>query len=303
MDRRRFLKEASLWTACAAIPVFTIDMEAIAAESTPAAVSIAKGTDWTKLVEKVLAPLGGMSAFVKSGAKVAIKPNISFDRTPEQASNTHPAIVKAVVEQCLKAGASKVTVFDNTLNEKRRCYQNSGIEPAMKTISDKRLNLLYLEDTDYKPMKINTGLIFKEWLFNRHVLEADVYINLPVAKHHGSAVLSLGLKNVLGIIGGNRGKIHQNLAQGIADLNTVVRPALTIIDGTRILLRHGPSGGDLADVAVKNTVIASTDTVAADSIGVQTLFNMKPSDIPHIAAASKLRLGEMDLAKIKVLNG
>ena len=297
MNRRKFIKDVAIWSAgAAAVPVLGLSREAAPL------VAVARGTDWPKLVEKALAPLGGIQAFVKKGAKVCVKPNMSFDRTPEQGANTHPEIMKAVAQLCLDAGAAQVTVFDRTLNEQRRCYINSGIAPTLETIKDKRLSVIYSDNTQYEPVEIKKGMAFKNWSFNKIALHADVYINVPVAKHHGSAKLSLGLKNILGIIGGVRGKVHWNLDQGIADLNTVVRPALTIIDATRIMLRNGPSGGDLKDLAIKNTVIASGDTVAADAYAVSTLFGADPAQIGYIKAAYQLGLGEMDIKKIKVLS-
>jgi len=297
MNRRKFVKEIAIWSAgAAAVPVLGLGREV------SPVVAVARGTDWGKLVEKALAPLGGIQAFVKKGAKVCLKPNMSFDRTPEQGANTHPEIIKAVAQLCLDAGAAQVTVFDRTLAEQRRCYINSGIAPMLETITDKRLNLIYSDNTQYVPVEINKGKSFKNWSFNKNALQADVYINVPVAKHHGSAKLSLGLKNILGIIGGIRGKIHWNLDQGIADLNTVARPALTIIDATRVMLRNGPSGGDLKDLTIKNTVIASWDTVAADAYAATTLFNIDPAQIGYIKAAYQLGLGEMDINKTKVLH-
>ena len=301
MDRRKFLKETALWSAvAAAAPAFLLSREALAG-SGPATVAVARGTDWGKLVAQALAPLGGMAAFVKKGKRVLVKPNIAFDHTPEQGANTHPEIVKSVVQQCLDAGASHVTVFDRTLAEQRRCYINSGVAPALETIKDSRLAVVFSDDAQYMSMTIN-GRSLKSWSFTRNLFESDIYINVPVAKHHGSAKLSLGLKNVLGVAGGNRGRIHWNLDQGIADLNTIARPTLTIIDATRILLRNGPSGGDLKDVAVKNTVIASTDTVAADAYAAATLFSTDPAQIGYIKAANELGIGEMDINKIKVLH-
>jgi len=131
-------------------------------------------------------------------------------------------------------------------------------------------------------------------------LEADCYINVPVAKQHGSIGLSLGLKNIMGVIGGRRGFIHLSLAQRIADLNTVIKPRLTLIDATRIIFRNGPSGGSLNDVKVINTLIASRDTVAADAY-TTTLFQMAPEAIDSTIAAYQLGLGEMDLKKIKII--
>ena len=123
---------------------------------------------------------------------------------------------------------------------------------------------------------------------------------MPIAKHHVLSKLTLGLKNVMGVIGGNRGEIHKDIPQRLADLNLVIRPKLTIIDATRILLRNGPTGGNLKDVKVLDTLIASTDTVAADAYAT-TLFGMKPADVKSTVAAAKMGLGEMDLSKVKIV--
>ncbi len=131
------------------------------------------------------------------------------------------------------------------------------------------------------------------------MLTADCYINVPVAKHHGLSRLSLGLKNVMGVIGGNRGKLHHNLGQELADLATVIRPTLTVIDATRLLLRNGPQGGRVEDVKIADTVIASADAVAADAYAT-TLFGLKPEEIDSTVAAYRMGLGEMDLQRLTV---
>lgn len=302
MDRREFLRDVAAFSAGAsAIPVFSMGREALAAEAAAPVVGVAEGKEWASLAGRALGPLGGMSAFVKKGAKVFIKPNASFDRTPEQGANVHPDVLKSVVVQCLEAGADKVILFDRTLAEERRCYVNSGIGAAIESIGDSRVVFEQNEDRKFVPVKIDRGVAFTNWQFFKDALHSDVYINVAVAKHHNSAKLTMGLKNVLGIIGGNRGKIHWSLDQGIVDLNTVARPGLTIIDATRIMLTHGPGGGSLDDLAIKNTVIASPDIVAADSWCAKNMFNLEPGDIPYIKIANATGLGEMDLAKIKVI--
>jgi len=304
MDRRSFLKQVATWSAgmTALPPVFHIVPEALAAESPQPMLSIAKGTDYEKLVAKVLEPLGGISAFVKKGDRVVVKPNIGWDRKPEHAANTHPLVIKSIVKAVLDAGASKVMVFDRTCNEMRRCYSSSGIIDAIKEIKDGRLSWNYIEDADKKfvPVKLEKAKDVKEWQFYKDALEADCYINVPIAKHHKLAKLTLGLKNIMGVIGGNRGQIHQSIGQRIADLNTVIRAKLTIIDATRILLRNGPVGGNLEDVKVLDTLFASPDMIAADAYAT-TLFDMKPEDVESTSAGYKLGLGEMNLSRVKIV--
>ena len=292
MDRRTFLKATSVATLLAPALV----REALAAKE-QSLVVVAEGTDYPAITRKAINGVGGMKRFVKPGDVVVVKPNMGWDRSTELAANTHPQVVRAVVEECLAAGAKKVKVFDYTCNDARRCYVNSGIEGALKGM--KNVECKQIEPERFKKTTLN-GQFLKEWELYDEALSANVYINVPVAKHHGLSKLTLGLKNVMGIMGGTRGYIHRNLDVALADVNAHVRTHLTIIDATRILTAHGPQGGNVADVKVLNKVIASTDTVAADAFAT-TLFGMKPADIPVTVAAYKRGLGEMNLDKIKVV--
>lgn len=301
MDRRKFLKDVGLWSAGILLtpPVFDM-VPGLLAGPKPSKLSVIEGTDYVAMVKQLLEPLGGLPTFVKPGQSVLVKPNMGWDRSPDQAANTHPKVVRAVAELALAAGASKVMVFDRPCNEERRCHFNSGIRPELEKVKDKRLMCSYMDDRKYIPVKIQRGLSLKEWSFYKDALEADVYINVPVAKHHSLAGLTLGLKNIMGVLGGRRGQIHRDLGQNLADLNTVIKPALTIVDATRMLLRNGPSGGDLGDVKKSNTLIASADIVAADAYAT-TLFNRKPDEIDSTKAAYRAGLGEMDLSKIDII--
>jgi uncharacterized protein (DUF362 family) len=302
MDRRDFMKQVLLWSAgiSTTIPCFRIGSELLAAEKAPALVSHATGKNYHELVARVLEPLGGISAFVKTGDNVVIKPNMSWDRNPDQAANTHPLVVKAIVEQSLNAGAKKVMVFDRTCNEERRCYVNSGIQQAMETIKDKRLAYYHPDTRKFVPVDIERGKAVNRLEIYRDALDADTYINVPVAKHHSLIKLTLGMKNSMGVLGGNRGNMHQNLGQKLADLATVIRPKLTLIDATRILLRNGPQGGSLDDVKILDTLVASADPVACDAYAT-TLFNMQPDEIASTVAAYKMGLGEMHLDRMQII--
>jgi len=304
MDRRQFIREVFLWSAGATlvIPRFHILPSAFAAEKTPSLLSVAKGEDYSALVTRVLAPLGGMQQFIRPGDRVVVKPNIGWDRSPEQAANTHPQVVQAVVARALEAGAKKVLVFDRTCNEQRRCYANSGIEQAVRSLADPRAVIEHIDQRKFIPVDIAKGKSLTRWEIYKEALDCDCYINLPVAKHHGLSRLTLGLKNSMGVIGGNRGSLHHDLGQSLADLATVVRPKLTIIDATRILLNNGPQGGDLNDVRKTDTLIASVDPVAADAYAT-TLFALPPDAIDSTVAAYNMGLGEMNLDRMQVVTG
>ncbi len=291
MKRRDFLKVTLSTLLAAQLP------NKLMAQAGRSVVALAEGTDWAAVTRGAVAALGGMKAFVKQGNTVVVKPNIGWDRKPEYAADTHPAVVKAIVEECLAAGAKKVKVFDNTCNDARRCYENSGIKAALKGM--KNVDVKYVENERFKKTTLN-GRFLKEWPLYDEALDADVLINVPIAKHHGLTGLTLGLKNMMGIMGDNRGYIHRSIEDALADLNGRVKSHLVIIDATRILTAHGPQGGNLKDVKVLNKVIASRDIVAADAYAT-TLFGMDPSGLSTTVTAHRRGLGEMDLKKIKVV--
>lgn len=301
MNRREFIRDVLLWSAglTVAVPRLTVP-DAFAAPPPPPLLAVGTGKDYIRLVDRVLASLGGMKKFVRPGDRVVIKPNIGWDRAEKFAANTHPAVVKALVEQVLAAGATRVQVFDRTCNEKRRCYKNSGIEDALKTLNNGKISIEHIDDRKFVPVEIKRGKSLSRMDIYKDALEADCYINVPVAKHHGLSRLTLGLKNSMGVIGGNRGMMHFDLGQKLADLATVIQPALTVIDATRILLDNGPQGGSLDDVKQTDTIIATVDPVAADAYAT-TLFDLQPESIESTVAAYKLGLGEMHIDRMKIL--
>jgi uncharacterized protein (DUF362 family) len=243
--------------------------------------------------------LGGMGRFVKKGQAVVVKPNIGWDRTPEQAANTSPEVVEAVVRMALEAGAGEVRVFDRTCNDERLCYRRSGLKGAVEGIGDRRVKLFHPDRGKYVDVAIPRGEALREWKFYEDAAHADVFINVPVAKHHGLSGLTMGMKNIMGVIGGNRGRIHSGFDDKIVDLNLARPSHLTILDATRILVAHGPQGGRLEDVREPRTVVAGTDIVAVDAYGTR-FFDLKPKDIDHIRRAAERGLGVMDPGKVKL---
>jgi len=264
---------------------------------------LATGTsgDYARLVTGVINALGGMGRFVKPGSRVLVKPNMSWDRKPEFGANTHPLVVKRVVELCLEVGAGEVMVMDRPCNDERRCYTESGIQQAVEAIGSRRAKVKHLNSRRFVEKDLPHGVALKRWDFYGDALEAETLIIVPPAKQHGSARLSLGMKNVMGLVGGRRERLHVgDLHQHIADLNTVLRAHLTIIDATRLLFANGPSGGDLNDVRVLHRVAASADPVAADSYAA-TLFGLKGEDIGYIRYGHEMGFGEIDLSKVDVV--
>jgi len=249
-----------------------------------------------QLVRKAVEELGGMEKFVSKGQTVLLKPNIGWDRTPEQAANTNPEALAEVVKMCKEAGAKRVRVLDRTCNQPKRCYRRSGIESAAKKAG---AEVRHIVESRFKEVEIPDGENIKIWPLYRDILEFDVFINMPIAKHHHISGVTLGFKNLMGIMGDDRGKIHKNFHTNIVDINTAVKPTLTIIDAYRIMVRNGPTGGNLDDVETLKVIIAGTDRVAIDAYAV-SLFGQDPKNIEYIQNASKRGLGQADLTKVKM---
>jgi uncharacterized protein (DUF362 family) len=290
MKRRDLLKLAAASVLLRSLPENLYAKE-------PAVLATAEGKDYAAITKNVIAAVGGIQTFVKKGDTVLVKPNMGWDRRPDFAATTHPVVIKTIVEECLRVGAKKVKVFDNPCNDMRRCYENSGIQAALRGMKD--VEVKFMENERYKNTKIN-GTFLKEWEVYDEALSANVIINAPIAKHHGLTRLTLGLKNMMGITGGNRGYFHRNMEDALCDLHSLVKCQLTLIDATRILTDHGPQGGSLKDVKVLNKVIACTDVVAADAFAT-TLFGLKPEEISTTVTAHKRGLGEINLSKVKVV--
>jgi len=258
--------------------------------------AVVHGADPAKNTRAALSAVGGMKRFVAKGDVVVVKPNIGWDRTPEQAADTNPHVVAALVAMALEAGAKTVKVFDRPCNDPRRCYAQSGIEAAAKAAG---AEVTFINDHKFREVAIPGGVAIQSWPLYTDLLEADKVINVPIAKTHGTAKLTLGMKNWMGVMGGSRGRIHQNIGEALADLATVIHPAVTVLDATRILTANGPQGGDLKDVKRLDTIIAGTDVVAVDSYGA-TLFGLTGSGLAYVAAASRRGLGQMDLTKLRI---
>ncbi len=269
----------------------------IAPTGDQAYLAVAHGGDPTAIVKAALAALGGIERFVKQGQDVIVKPNICVDyHTAEFAATTNPQVVAALVALCLGAGAKRVRVMDMPLGgTPSSAYAISGIEAAVKAAGGE---MEIMSPVKFTKFDIPAGKDLKSWDIYRDAIETDVLIDVPIAKHHSLARLSMGCKNLLGVVG-TPNQIHQNLAQRVADLVSMIQPTLTVIDAYRILIDHGPTGGSLNDVKQANTVIASHDIVAADSYGA-TLFGLTGAEIPYIKKSAEMGLGTMDLSSLKV---
>ena len=248
------------------------------------------------LVRAALENLGGMSRFVARQDVVVIKPNIAWDRTPEQAANTNPELVAEIVRECWQAGAKRVIVTDVSCNEARRCFHRSGIEAAARS---EEAEVIFPDPELFREVDLG-GVVLKSWPVFTPFLEADKIFNLPIAKHHELTGATLGMKNWYGILGGQRNRLHQQIHQSLADLASFMLPTLTIMDCYRILLRNGPTGGNLEDVVLKKTVIAGTDPVALDAYAAKAYWNLDPAHLPYLQMAANRGLGITEFEKLAI---
>jgi uncharacterized protein (DUF362 family) len=263
----------------------------------PPDVVVTTGGEPEALVRQAIAALGGMEKFIARGANVVVKPNMCVAyHTFEYAATTNPWVVGTLVKMALEAGAASVKVMDYPFGgTQQRAYEISGIKEQVEASGGTMVNML-----SYKYIKIENpkAVTLKSLAVYDDILKADVLINVPIAKQHGSSRLTLGMKNLMGVIQ-DRSILHINLGQSIADLNALIKPQLTVVDAVRILTANGPTGGNLADVRKLDTVIASPDVVAADSFAA-SLFGMKPGDLDYIVFGTGMGLGRSDLQNLNI---
>lgn len=260
--------------------------------------AVARGKDPEALTRRAVAALGGMERFVPQGSTVVVKPNICVGyHTYEYAATTNPWVVGAIVKMCLEAGAASVKVMDNPFGGPApEAYAKSGIEEQVKAAGGEMVIMAgfkYVETEIAQARKLKKTKIYED------VLNADVLIDVPIIKHHSAAILTLGMKNLMGVIE-NRDTLHyKGLGACIAELTSRIPPTLTVIDAVRMLMANGPSGGNLDDVKQTDTVIASADVVAADSYAAR-LYGHKPANIQYIKQGVDLGLGRSDLENLKI---
>jgi uncharacterized protein (DUF362 family) len=302
MDRREFFKRSFLAGVAAGSVVTLGDFRKLFSRTIPANpgpfdLVAVKGGEPAQMFDKAIESLGGMKSFVAKGQTVVVKPNVGWDTSPERAANTNPVLVKRIIEQCLSAGAKAVYVFDNTCDNWIKCYENSGIQRAVKDAGGKMVP--GNSEGNYQEVEIKNGKKLKKAKVHELILSSDVFINVPVLKSHGSAQLTISMKNHMGIVW-DRGYWHRNdLQQCIADFAGWRKPDLNVVDAYRVMMKRGPRGVSVDDVNLMKSLILSTDIVAADAAAAK-LFGIEPGTIPHIRLAADAGVGTMDLDKLNI---
>lgn len=250
--------------------------------------AIVHGHSVEVMVREAIARLGGLDRFIQKGDRVLLKPNVGWDRQPEQAANTGPELVGAVARLCFEAKAATVWVTDVSLNDPARCFFRSGIEAAAHQAN---AQVFLPGKNDFLPTDMG-GKLLKIWPVNRKFHEVDKVINLPIVKHHSLSGCTLAMKNWYGVLGGRRNQLHQDIHTSIVDLAAALRPTLTVMDAIRVLKHNGPTGGSLDDVKQENTVIAALDEVALDSYCLGYL-DLHPDQVAFLAMAEGRGLGKV----------
>ena len=246
-----------------------------------------------ELTRRAVLALGGIERFISRGDRVAIKPNIGWDRMPVHAANTNPRVVAEMVRLCLQAGAARVIVTDASCNEARRSFQRSGI---WKAAHEAGAVVILPAPHRFRTMRLR-GDLLDLWPVYTPLIEADKLINIPVAKHHNLSLYTGAMKNWYGVLGGRRNRLHQNIDLSIADLATFMRPTLTVLDATRVLMRNGPQGGNIADARDVHQVVAGLDEVAIDSYGA-TLVGVDPMKVRYLQLGQERKLGTLNLTRV-----
>jgi uncharacterized protein (DUF362 family) len=307
MDRRDFLKALAVSGAAFSLKLsggMDIFAQTVKSVQTNKAVDLVAvmGGEPDAMFKKAIAEMGGISKFVKSGHKVVVKPNIGWDKVPELAGNTNPKLVTEIIRQCISAGAKEVVVFDHTCDDWVKCSKNSGIEAAAKAAGAKVLPAH--EESYYQTVSLPQGKKLKTTKVHKAILECDVWINVPVLKHHGGANMSISMKNLMGIVWDRRIFHSTNLQQCIADVCTLAKkPVLNVVDAYRLMKTNGPRGKSSADVVQTKGLFMSQDMVAVDTAATK-FFNqvreMPLEDVKYLANGEALKLGTMDIDSLNV---
>lgn len=302
MNRRKFIKETLKYCLTAGLALTGVDKlfaevgSLINSDDKPLLAAI-KGSTPDKMFERGIAAFGGMTKFVKKGQTVLIKPNIGWDVPPELAANTNPKLVGIIVKHCLDAGAKKVYVFDHTCDNWEKAYKNSGIEYAVKQAGG--IMVPGNSKSNYQKVNIKNGKILKSADVHELLITSDVFINVPVLKSHGSAKLTIAMKNLMGVVWDRRFWHLTDLHQCIADFAAYRKPDLTVIDAYNVMTEHGPRGTDGSDLVKMQSQIISTDFVAADAAAAK-LFGVEPANIKYIKIAAEKKLGTMNLNEVNI---
>jgi uncharacterized protein (DUF362 family) len=275
--------------ASASIPDFSV--------SGPGAkIAIARGSSRKQTLLKAVDAMGGMGRFIRSGDHVVLKVNAAFASPAMLCATTHPELVEQIIGLCYAAGAKKVVVADNPINDPATCFRLTGIEEAAARCG---AELALPKTAFFKPFTLKNGKLIRNWPILHDPLEkATKLIGMAPVKSHQRSGASMTMKNWYGLLGGQRNRFHRDIHTIIAELAQMVKPTLVILDGTFTMMTNGPTGGALSDLKQTDTLILGTDQVAVDAFGSR-LLEKKASDLPYILKAEQAGVGTSDVESLK----
>jgi len=264
--------------------------------ASPGKMAIVRGTDRARMFEQGIKALGGMNSFVKKGDRVLIKVNAAFATPASLGATTHPEILAAVAASCFQAGAAQVVVSDNPINSPESCFEISGLADAAQNTG---AEIILPSAPLFSPLSLPGGRLIRNWPVMAGVFQGvnRVIVMSPV-KDHERARASMTLKNLYGFLGGRRNVFHQDINGIITELSQLLKPTLCVLDGTVSMIANGPTGGSLSDLKNTDTLIISTDPVAADAVGVE-LLGRSLADVPYIQMAQAAGAGQADYKLLK----
>ena len=302
MDRRDFIKkglQAGILTGAALSFGNYKELFAFNKHLTPLPYDLVaiKGGEPDTMFDKAIASMGGMKAFVKKGQSVVVKPNIGWDVSPERAGNTNPLLINRIIKHCFEAGAKDVYVFDHTCDDWKRSYSSSGIERAARDAGAKVVS--GASGGYYQEVDVKKGKVMKNAKVHELILNSNVFINVPILKSHGSAEVTIGMKNLMGIVWDRRFWHRNDLHRCIADFASFRKPDLTVVDAYYVMKRNGPRGVSTEDVITMKSQLIGKDIVAVDSAATK-LFGVEPKEIDYIKYAEEMKLGTSDLSKLSI---
>ncbi len=301
MDRRQFIRRGFVYSALGTLYASTIGKLFAGSRATesmqPYDLVAVRGGEPVEMYRRAISELGGMEAFVKPGQTVAIKPNASWDVPPERGGNTNPALMKAIVEDCLAAGASRVFAFDNTCDNWESAYANSGVEAAVRAGGGQMIPAN--QERNYQEVQVPGGKSLTTTKVHERLLQSDVLINVPILKHHASTLVTIGMKNLMGLVWDRRFMHRNDLNQCIADFCLYRKPDLNIVDAYLVMTQNGPRGTSEADLTRMRSLMISKDIVAVDAAGAMMLGH-DPREIGHLRIGAEMGLGQIDLDKLNI---
>jgi uncharacterized protein (DUF362 family) len=304
MDRRNFLKTLAVSGAALTIGGLKGGAELLASSNRPVDLAAIMNGEPDVMFRRAMTEMGGIDRFVKRGNTVVVKPKVAWDKGPELAANTNPILVGEIVRQCVSAGAREIIVFDHTCDNWRRSYATSGIEAAAKSAGAKVIPAD--KESYYRTVKLPRGKVLKSMKVHEALLDSNVWINVPILKHHGGTNMTIAMKNLMGIIWDRRIFHRSNLQQCIADMCTLEKkPILNVVDAYRVLKANGPQGRSINDVVLSKALFVAQDMVAVDTASArffnsQIRSDIKLEDVKHIAMGQTLKVGTMDIDKLNV---